>query len=80
MSSVLTRGVRDQMARLHQRHLQFGRRGRLDAHALLARSARISREAQAGPTPPAPTDHIRRATVEAIEYCMRLDLGNFRLN
>ena len=38
--------LRDQMARLHQAHLQAGQRWRLDVDTLLARAARMAREAQ----------------------------------
>ena len=38
--------LRGQMARLHQAHLQFGRRWRLDVDALVARAAGMARAAQ----------------------------------
>lgn len=68
--------LRDQLARLTQKHAQFGGHYRIDADALLARLARIAREAKVA-APAASKisagDRIRRATVEAIEYCARLD-------
>jgi len=39
--------VRHQLARLRQRHLQFGRRGPLDVDALLHRAAGTARAARA---------------------------------
>ncbi|HBD36040.1 hypothetical protein SGO26_27850 [Cupriavidus metallidurans] len=69
--------MRDQLARLTQKHAQFGRHHRFDADALLARSARIAREASAAAAPAASKistgDRLRRATIEAIEHCSRLD-------
>ncbi|ABF12307.1 hypothetical protein ACUXAV_002264 [Cupriavidus metallidurans] len=69
--------LRDQLARLTQKQAQFGSHHRFDADALLARSARIAREASAAAAPAAPKistgDRFRRATIEAIEHCSRLD-------
>ena len=45
--------LRDQLARLTQKHAQFGRHHRFDADALLARSARIARAASAAAAPAA---------------------------
>jgi hypothetical protein len=67
---------RHQTARLRQKHLQFGQHCRLDVDTLLARMAGASRMAQSAETPtvrePMPTDHIRRAMIEAIEHCAQL--------
>jgi hypothetical protein len=67
---------RHQTARLRQKHLQFGQHYRLDVDALLARMAGVSRTAQPAETPIVrevmPTDHIRRAMIEAIERCAQL--------
>jgi len=61
--------LRAQKARILQRHLQYGGRIRLDIDSLLSRAAlltrfevqlRVSRE-----------DFMRRATVEAVEHCLR---------
>jgi hypothetical protein len=38
--------LRNQTARLHQAHLQFGQRWQLDVNALLARAAHAPREPQ----------------------------------
>nr|WP_315591690.1 hypothetical protein [uncultured Cupriavidus sp.] len=69
--------LRDQLARLAQRHAQFGRRYRVDADALLARLASTSREAGVAVAPVTSkisvADRIRQATIEAIEHCSRLD-------
>jgi hypothetical protein len=69
--------LRDQSARLMQKHLQFGRHYRMDADALLARLACTARAARTPVMPVAnessSTDHIRRATIEAIEYCSWLE-------
>ena len=42
--------LRDQMARLHQAHLQVGQRWHVDVGALLARAARRAREAHPAST------------------------------
>ncbi len=69
--------LRAQLARLTQRHLQFGGHYRIDADALLARLARTARAAKAAAAPVAAKtltgDSIRRATIEAIEHCSRLE-------
>ncbi|HWT19009.1 MAG TPA: hypothetical protein VN280_08850 [Variovorax sp.] len=68
--------LRDQLARLTQKHLQFGGHYRIDADALLARLACTARatKAAAALTAKARTeDRIRRATIEAIEHCSRLE-------
>lgn len=72
--------LRDQLARLTQKHVQFGGHYRIDADALLARLARTARAARAAAAPAAANastgDRIRRATIEAIEHCSRLE-GRF---
>ncbi|QQX87718.1 hypothetical protein JJQ59_20030 [Cupriavidus necator] len=69
--------LRDHSARLKQKHLQFGRHYRMDVEALLARNAQATRMGRAAatvaPSQRLPTDRIRRATIEAIEYCSRLE-------
>ncbi|GAB7542574.1 hypothetical protein [Cupriavidus sp. 8B] len=69
--------LRDQSARLKQKHLQFGRHYRMDFEALLARNAQAARTGRAAAMPAEsrglPTDRIRRATIEAIEYCSQLN-------
>lgn len=69
--------LRDQSARLRQKHLQFGRHYRMDAKALLARNAQATRTARESSIPARshglPNDCIRRATIEAIEYCSQLN-------
>lgn len=69
--------LRDQLARLTQKHRQFGGHYHIDADALLMRLACIARAAKAAATPAAGKlstgDCIRRATIEAIEHCSRLD-------
>ena len=71
---------RYQTARLRQRHLQFGQHLRLDVEALLARLAGVTRAARRIKTPTAPVrveiDHLRRAMIEAIEYCALLDAAS----
>jgi len=72
--------LRDQSARLSQKYLQYGGHCRIDVDALLARLARTARAAKAAAAPSATKisteDRIRRATIEAIEYCSRLE-GRF---
>ncbi|MCJ0762522.1 hypothetical protein [Variovorax terrae] len=69
--------LRDQLARLTQKHAQFGGHYRMDADALLARLARTARAAEAAAVPTVAKvsagDCIRRATIEAIEHCSRLE-------
>ncbi|MGO4156105.1 hypothetical protein [Cupriavidus sp. YAF13] len=69
--------LRDQSARLKQKYLQFGRHYRMDVEALLARNAQATRmgraAAMAASNRGLPTDCIRRATIEAIEHCSRLN-------
>ncbi|ELO1554106.1 TPA: hypothetical protein NH735_000224 [Pseudomonas aeruginosa] len=69
--------LRDQLARLTQKHAQFGGHYRIEADAVLARlacTARSAREVAAAAAVQASTgDHFRRATIEAIEYCNRLE-------
>lgn len=69
--------LRDQLARLTQKHAQFGGHYRINADALFARLARTARTAKATATPVvtkfATGDRIRWATIEAIEYCPRLE-------
>jgi hypothetical protein len=62
--------LRDQKARILQRHLQFGRRLRIDVDSLLLRAASLSRAG--GPRRASREDFMRRATVDAIAYCLRL--------
>jgi hypothetical protein len=68
--------VRYQTALFHQRHIQLGRRCRLDIRALLDAAARIARAGRPlepiEPRKPA-TDRLRRATIEAIDLCARFD-------
>jgi hypothetical protein len=67
----------DQTARVRQKELQFGRHFRLDLSAVLDRTAQIARAARSIETAilreRASNDPIRRATIEAIEHCARLD-------
>jgi hypothetical protein len=69
--------LRHQTARLHQKHLQFGRHCRLDVDALLVRAAGGSRTARPAETQNVreqmSTPYIRRATLEAIEHCARFE-------
>jgi hypothetical protein len=68
--------LRDQLARLTQKHLQFGGHYRIDADALLARLACTARTAKAAIAAAAKAqagDRIRRATIDAIERCSRLE-------
>lgn len=69
--------LRDQSARLTQKYLQFGGHYRIDADALLARLARTARADKVAVAPAAQKisteDRIRRATIEAIEHCLRLE-------
>lgn len=69
--------LRDQLARLTQKHQQFGRHYRIDTDALLARLACVARAAKPAVAPAAEKvstgDCIRRATIEAIERCSHLD-------
>ena len=66
-----------QTARLHQKHLQFGRHFYLDVDALLNRAARIARAARPIEALTArenvSTDHIRRAMLEVTGLCGRLE-------
>ena len=69
--------LRHQTARFHQKHLQFGQHCRLDVDALLARAAGVSRTTRPAGTLTVrehmSTDHTRRAMLEAIEHCARLE-------
>ncbi len=69
--------VRHQTARLHQRHLQYGRHCRLDVDAVLERAARLVRAARSiqalSKRENVSTDHLRRATIEAIDHCAWLE-------
>lgn len=69
--------LRDQLARLTQKHAQFGGHYRIDADALLARLARTARTVKAAATSTVSKvsdgDRIRRATFEAIAHCARLE-------
>jgi len=66
--------IRDQEARILQRHLQFGRRYQLDVDSLLSRAALASRVNM--PHRIQREDFMRRVTSEAIEHCLRLDAAN----
>ena len=69
--------LRCQIARIHQKHLQFGRHCRLDVDALLARAASVSRAPGRAEAPAKPervsTDHIRRAMIEAVDHCAQFE-------
>jgi|GEM_PF-2868789 len=69
--------LRDQLARLTQKHAQFGGHYRIEVDALLARLAKTAREAKAAAAPATSKisagDRIREATLEAIAHCSRLD-------
>jgi len=69
--------LRNQLARLTQKQAQFGGHHRIDADALLARLARTARAAKATKAPAtvkvSTGDRIRRATIETIEHCSRLE-------
>jgi len=70
--------LRYQTAIIHQKQAQFGgRHYHLDVDALLNQLARAAREARAREAlrerQVRSTDHLRRATIEAIEHCARLD-------
>lgn len=67
--------LRQQLARIQQRHLQCGRHFRLDLDAVLANAARFARGAAGSGIRTHrqnSSDHLRRATVEAVEHCARL--------
>jgi hypothetical protein len=70
--------MRDQTARLHQRHLQFGRHWPLDVSALLERAARCARAVRLIHTPDSreyvSADLFRRAAREAIDHCARFEV------
>jgi hypothetical protein len=61
-----------QVARIDQRHQQFGRHCRLDVDALLSRAAVAARHA-ARSIEAARAGRRHRALIEAIEYCEMLD-------
>lgn len=64
--------LRNQLARLTQLHLQFGRHYRIDADSLLAGWARTARAAQATvDTKVSTKDQVWQATVEVIEHHAR---------
>ncbi|KGX06837.1 hypothetical protein Y036_2864 [Burkholderia pseudomallei] len=67
--------LHDQLARLTQKHVQFGEHYRVDADALLTRAANAARAAKADITTAvariATGDRLQRATIEAIEHCAR---------
>ncbi|MCJ0762649.1 hypothetical protein [Variovorax terrae] len=68
--------LRDQLARLTQKSAQFGGHYRIDADALLARLAQTARVAKAAALTAekiSTGNRIRRATIEAIEHCSRLN-------
>ncbi len=61
--------LRHQKARIMQRHTQFGRHLRIDIDSLLARAALLSRvDVQHRDSR---GDFMRRATIDAIEHCLR---------
>ena len=62
---------RHQIAMLRQRHMQVGLHFQLDIDALLDRGA-LSIGLGAAPSAASEADRIRRATVEAVDYCARL--------
>jgi hypothetical protein len=68
--------LRDQTARLHQRHLQFRRHFRLDVDALLARAANLTRAARPAESVTVrqhvSIDAIRRTKIVAIDHCAQL--------
>ncbi len=68
--------LRDQIARLHQRHLQFRRHFCLDVDALLARAAKLTRAARAAESVTVrqhvSTDRIRLTKIVAIDHCAQL--------
>lgn len=66
--------LRGQIARILQRHLQFGRHLRLDVDSLLSRAAMLGRVEVLRRKPR--DDFMRRATVDAIEHCFRLDAAH----
>jgi hypothetical protein len=66
--------LRDQIARLTQKHAQFAEHYRIDADALLARWAHAARAARAAARVSS-GERIGRATVEAIERCAHLEVG-----
>jgi hypothetical protein len=63
--------LRDHTARIQQRHLQFGRHLRLDVDSLLSRAASFGRIEI--PRQQSRENFMRRATIDAIEDCLRLD-------
>lgn len=66
--------LRDQLARLTQKRAQFEGHYRIEADAVLARSACTARAVRAAAAVEASTgDHFRRAMIEAIEHCSRLE-------
>jgi hypothetical protein len=69
--------LRYQTAVIHQKQAQFGGHYRLDVDALLDRLARTARLARASEAlrerQKRSTDHLRRATIDAIEHCAWLD-------
>jgi hypothetical protein len=64
--------VRQQAARIQQKHLQFGRRRQLDLDALLSRAAAVARAGRSVEVPAVrelmSADRIRRTRVEAVAY------------
>jgi hypothetical protein len=71
--------LRDRLARLAQRRLQFGRHHRIDADALLARWARTAGAAKAAAAPTAAKvsagDRLRRVAIATLEHRPRLEDG-----
>ena len=69
--------LRYQTARIQQTHIQFGRHFRLDLDALVRQRATATRAARviAVLTARAPlsTEHMRRALIEAMAHCARVD-------
>ena len=66
--------VRDQAARVLQRHVQLGRHFSLDLVLLLDRAARIARAERSSQAPTervSEANHLWRAVIEAIDHCAR---------
>ena len=66
--------LRDHTARIQQRHLQFGRHLRLDVDSLLSRATLLVRVEI--PHQQSREHFMRRATIDAIEHCLRLDASS----
>ncbi len=66
--------LRDHTARIQQKYLQFGGHFRLDVDSLLSRAALLGRVEV--PRQRSREDFMRRATIDAIEHCLRLEVTN----